>query len=568
MATTDWSLNWFDRRSSFIEECNAARNALIDDLADGAATQQRVLDDIYRVCGPSQSWQQSGYSDAIRRGATFREIVPIRTYADFEPLIDSEVHTKGGVLSTSPVRRWLKTSGTTGKPKRIPYTDHWMTAYRVPAMKAMWGTFLLNCPELLAHPYATFDTQTVREVPGDHIFGVPYQGISNRNPPLGASDWTPPWYEAPWYIPSLPSDHLTKMYYRLRWLVTKDVRFLTAINPSTILSILDSLRLFASVLVKEIADGSVAGINMVAPDPEAARRLEKILGRSTYSLNDVWPNLMHYSTWASAAARLYDAQMLHALPCAKRLPFMSCGTEGVVTIPLDGSQLGQPLAVDQAWFEFIPAEDEPNEYLSGKRRADTLLYDELDVGKEYHVIMSQLNGLTRLYTGDIFSVEKIEAGVPYIYFTRRHGVYHSFTGEKLTEVEVVSAIERGLAQFGAPLGLFLCGARWGSPPGYSIAIELHLPRKLDVTEIATAIDLHLQHISIEYASKRESGRLDGIQVALIQHQAIAKYVESKRNPGNTTQYKYKPFHKDTSFLDELVRDNNIIQGEMHGVSVT
>lgn len=45
-------------------------------------------------------------------------------YNDFTEQIDRETRTKGGILSCSPVLRWLKTSGTTGTPSasRTPCT--------------------------------------------------------------------------------------------------------------------------------------------------------------------------------------------------------------------------------------------------------------------------------------------------------------------------------------------------------------------------------------------------------------------------------------------------------------
>jgi len=408
----EWSLRWFASRAAFLDECNSAREMFLRALASPGNAQKSFMDDLYNICGTSQSWQREKYLDRIKNGANFREIVPIRPYADFEGLIDEEIHAKGGVLSNSPVCRWLKTSGTTGRPKRIPYTLHWMTKYRVPAMRAMWGTFLNQCPELLAHPHATFDTQTVRESASQYVLGVPYQGISNRNPPLSGGDWVPPWYDAPWYVPTIPTDHLTKMYFRLRFLVSHDVRFLTAINPSTIVSLFDSIGLFADTLLRELSDGTIGGAKISNAEPETARRLEKIFSRASYSLNDIWPNLTCYSTWASAAAKLYGAQIEQILPLARRVPFMSCGTEAVVTIPLDDSQESQPLAINQGFYEFLPAEEDPEAYLNGEKRSKTLLFDQLDSGKEYQIIISQANGMIRLYTGDVFLYIKVAAEYP------------------------------------------------------------------------------------------------------------------------------------------------------------
>jgi len=113
------------------------------------------------------------------------------------------------------------------------------------------------------------------------------------------------------------------------------------------------------------------------------------------------------------------------------------------------------------------------------------------------------------------------------------------------------AIERGLAELGGKLALFLCGARWASPPGYLIVIEQQQPIDFTASALAAAIDRHLQLISVEYASKRESGRLASIEVIIAKKNEISKYVESLRVSTNTNQHKYKPFYKDISFVDGL-----------------
>ncbi|WP_444875814.1 hypothetical protein [Streptomyces turgidiscabies] len=62
----------------------------------------------------------------------------------------------------------------------------------------------------------------------------------------------------------------------------------------------------------------------------------------------------------------------------------------------------------------------------------------------------------------------------------------------------------------------------------------------------------LATINIEYAAKRTSGRLGPLEFHTVGHDTIAAYTESRRQRGNTTQYKYSPFQKDTDFVADLV----------------
>jgi hypothetical protein len=54
---------------------------------------------------------------------------------------------------------------------------------------------------------------------------------------LNDGDWNPPWYEAPWFVPDVPHSHEARMYHRIRQLLGKQLRYIAAINPSTLISL-------------------------------------------------------------------------------------------------------------------------------------------------------------------------------------------------------------------------------------------------------------------------------------------------------------------------------------------
>jgi hypothetical protein len=475
-------------------------------------------------------------------------VLPIMRYDDFVPEIERETRTKGGTLTCSPVLRWLKTSGTTGVPKLVPYTLHWLLTYRIPAMKAMWGTYLEYHPELLDHPYATLDTQTVREDVFDFVHGIGHQAVSNRHPQINSRDWNPPWYESPWFGPGVPSAHEGRMYHRIRHLVGRDLHYISAINPSTLISLRDLLAAHGTDLVRDLREGTLEGRPYTEPDERAARHLEEVLRKPDFSLKDVWPSLTLYTCWLSASAGLYAAKLDAVFPGVDKLPFMSCGTEGVTTIPVDDSPHSQPLAVGQAYFEFVPADVPLGELVDRGEPVHTLLFDEVEPGRDYHLIMTQGNGLYRLWTGDIYRVDRIVDGTPWVHFVHRDGIFHSFTGEKITESQVTEAIRRGLAASGLGTGLYMCGPRWAEPPYYIVVAEAPEPSPRLDQALSADVDSALHEINIEYASKRDSGRLGALEVVTVPHDALTTYIESRRQAGNATQYKYKPFQQDIDFV--------------------
>lgn len=546
-----WLKHWYDRREPFAAECRRARDELLVDLKQPALAQQRVLADVIDMSAGSVHWKERGYDVLADDPGRFRSVLPVMRYDDFVPEIRNETRTKGGTLTCSPVLRWLKTSGTTGDPKLVPYTLHWLLTYRIPAMKAMWGTYLEYHPELLAHPYATLDTQTVREDVYDFVHGIGHQAISNRHPKVNSRDWNPPWYESPWFGPGVPSSHEGRMYHRIRHLVAQDLHYISSINPSTLISLRDILAERADQLVGDLRAGTLEGRPYTEPDEQAACRLAEVLRRPDFTLKDVWPSLTLYTCWLSASASLYAAKLDAVFPGVAKLPFMSCGTEGVTTIPVDDSLHSQPLAVSQAYFEFVPAEVPLGELVESGEQVETLLFDEVEAGRDYHLIMTQGNGLYRLWTGDVYHVDRIVDGTPWVHFVHRDGIFHSFTGEKLTESQVAGAIQRGLRSQGIDVGLYMCGPRWAEPPYYQLVAEVPEPSEQLDRALSAAVDAALHEINIEYASKRDSGRLGALEAATVRQDAIAAYVESRRQGSNTTQYKYRPFQRDVDFVTAL-----------------
>ncbi|ERH58044.1 MULTISPECIES: GH3 family acyl-acid amido synthetase [Pseudomonas] len=540
-----WIGHWQRGVPTFKAECAQAQANYLERLDKPLKTQEHVLEDIIHVCQKSLFWKENGFQVSHCNGRITRTNIPVMTYEGFRDILVREGQQKGGILSCSPVVRWLKTSGTTGQSKRIPYTLHWIRQYRVPAIKAMWGFFAHDYPALHANPWATLDTQTVRDPSNEYVEGLPYQAISNRHPQIGSGDWNPPWYEAPWFTPTPDASHEQKMYARLLWTLGEDVRLLTAINPSTLLSLHHCLLENRERLLRDLHDGAHAGSLMRAGDPAAAHRLESVLARDGVSLPDVWPGLERFSCWTAASAKLYKPQLERIMGQAKVLPFMSCGTEGVVTLPVDDDQDSQPLAVDQAFFEFIPVSVDMDALIRDQVQPQTVSLDQLKEGDEYHLVMWQGNGMVRMYTGDIYRVHGYYRGVPRISFSRRNGVMHSFTGEKITETQLHEAVQ----MCGIPnAGLYLCAPVWNETPYYAVAIEAAGAPCGESERLSQLLDGHLQAINIEYESKRSSKRLGQIKVITVPGNAISMAIEQEKAARKTLQIKYKPFQPDLSLL--------------------
>lgn len=547
------SPRWRISVETFRKTCHEQQNIFIQDCLSPRIVQQNILEKLIQLTKNTAFGQEYGMQSIHSLNDYCRQ-VPIRSYDKYVPWLEQEITQHGGVLTNSKVIRWLKTSGTTGMPKKIPYTEHWMSQYRVPAMYAMWGTYLQYCPTMLHHPCAVLDMQSTREPVREFLNGIPYQSITNRHPPLNEFDWQPPWYHAPWYLPDPANDYDTKMYTRLRYLLTQDVRMITAVNPSTLISLHYHLNKNLAKLIEDIYNGELNSLKITEPDPKSAKWLERLATRDHYHFKDIWPNLSLISCWTAASAKLYQTQIKQLFPEVKIIPFMTCGTEGVVTLPVDDHSCTGPLAINQAIFEFLPTSVDFDKIIHAGFYQDTLRFNELELDREYYLIMSQLNGLYRYATGDVYKVIDFYHDVPRIEFVRRQGTYHSFTGEKLTEAQIILAIKSTYQIHHAELGLFICSPTWGNPPSYKLLVEMkdpdHCPERQNT--FAEKFDQALRGINTEYNSKRETNRLGPVEVILIREGTITNYLERIKAKGNAIQFKYKPLQANNDLTNELL----------------
>ncbi|MGJ5199519.1 MULTISPECIES: GH3 auxin-responsive promoter family protein [Bradyrhizobium] len=481
----------------------------------------------------------------------FRRAVPIRSYGQLRGYIDRQLARERKVLTRDDPYAFLKTSGTTGQAKLVPTTRHWRLAYRGPALYAQWGLYFrmlrLDTPKVENVLDLSWEPQTARQ----SIHGFPVYSITQRPEPLGESDWLPPWYGAPWFsCESDPDGYAERLYQRLCMQAFCDVRLIVSVNPSKIIMLAETLRQFATRLIRDVRGSASA-----AGGQDLARRLEgqlKLRGGELL-LSDLWPNLSLIVCWNSASAQLYENWLDRLVPDATRLPFSTTGTEGIVTLPVDMHRSAGPLAVTQGLYEFVPVDD-ILENVAPSESAETLTFEELEVGRCYRLVMTQANGLYRYDVGDVYRVVGWVGAVPRLEFIGRSGACSSFTGEKLTEADVFSAVSRTIESGSAGTPNFCCFPVWGTPPHYAVALEWSPKLELMQATLATRIDAALSRVNLEYADKLSSGRLAPLTIVKLVPGAFARLAEHKISGGvASAQVKHHWLQRDASGL-KILRD--------------
>lgn len=490
----------------------------------------------------------------VRTMADWKKAMPIRCYPEYKPYIDKLVDGDTNVLTRSEPYALLRTSGSTGIPKLIPTTRHWRNAYRGRALYSQWGLYFEKLGRERSLGASVLDLSWERASLSANLDSRHQYPISQRPAAVSSGDWLPPWYHESWFKGLETEDYRDSLYRKLRLLAGSDVAAIVALNPSKIIGLAELLAESAAELIEDIAQGTLHGRSRVAePNPELAERLAVAAAGSAKGLRlvDFWPGLGLTVSWNSASAGLYRHWLEDVTPGIAKLPFSSTGTEGIITIPVDEHPSAGPLAVDMGLYEFVPVPDH-DDGSDVAPDAETLNFDELEVGATYNVVISQASGLYRYDLGDRYRVVDMVGKVPRLEFAERAGFGSSFTGEKLTESDVHEAVRRACGDSFSARQLFTCVPVWGTPPGYTVVLEWTGENGLSSQSMAERIEDQLHKLNIEYAEKRRTHRLTALQLLAVRPGTFAVLEEKRRLAGaSASQLKHYWIQRNDDLLQRL-----------------
>jgi hypothetical protein len=145
---------------------------------------------------------------------------------------------------------------------------------------------------------------------------------------------------------------------------------------------------------------------------------------------------------------------------------------------------------------------------------------EVREGEEYFLILTNASGLFRYDIGDRVRVTGWWGQAPIVEFLSRDATTASMAGEKLTEQQVVLAMQRACRGETSPIINFVVAPRWEGKPWYRLYVDRRQGELR--SELARRYDEALSEINLEYASRRKDGRLGGIEVVALPEGALAR----------------------------------------------
>ncbi|MFC7883477.1 GH3 auxin-responsive promoter family protein [Streptomyces sp. NPDC057376] len=542
----------------------AERDRLIGALADLRGHQDRVLADLLAFNAGTEFGRRHGFG-RIRTVDDFREAVPVQDYAAHAPLIERMAAGEPNLLSSDAPVVFFTSSGSTGAHKKIPVTARFMHTTFLPFYYAAWAPLIEQVPGILRRPDAVLNLKhDPLGAPPTTASGRPHVGASQVDfgsrfgEPLAAEVGTgAPWATLP--VEVAPDDHLEKMYLRLRMAVQSDLRSLVGINPAMVAAVPHQLNLWWPRIVKELRDGTVGGAPRLPPAPERAAELERLAEYyGTVRPAQVWPRIEALFAWTTGMASLYLPGLREEFGVGVRaLPAPVAASEGPVGVALDRHASAGSLVPTASLYEFVPADED----LTPDVR--TLLPEELEAGRDYHVVFSHVGGFYRYAVGDVVRVVDVAGGVPRVEYAGR-GTRSDAAGERLRDAQVIRALRSALR--GTGLGLRNAACRVepgpGEVPRYRFAVSPRTPWFPAETErFGELLDAALGRESAGYAAARREGRLGPAVPQLLDASAFDRDWHASVAAGvRPTQVKDRLFRQDEALWQRLTR-TNAVRGE-------
>ncbi|XP_022106476.1 GH3 domain-containing protein-like [Acanthaster planci] len=382
------------------------------------------------------------YLRGIQSLQDFRDKHPLTKYDHYQDYFQRLADGEKNACVATDIHRFGISSGTTGKGKLIPYVFS--------NSVAMLGLAIF--------------TLVVKSSPVKRVVGLycrPTPRFSNTGLPIAPATFIPDklssrillsvFQNSPTSTFQISTDFEATYVHLLFGLTDKNIDLFFAPFASQVYRALKMLEEKQDMVLEDLSVGRInPSLNLdeeirrslnaaLKPNParanelraEFARGFEGILGR-------IWPHLTALMTVDISG---YMKKLHAKYTKGTRLFSFAYGcTEGMMAynLWLDGEPQRYVLLPNEVLTEFIPEE------FSDEENPETLLLDEIEVGKRYEVVITSKAGFYRYRMGDVVEVAGSHENCPVIQMKYRTGELFNLRSEKVDRLVVGTAIQETL----------------------------------------------------------------------------------------------------------------------------
>ena len=532
----------------YIAEGIRALELLEDSGRRGRSISMETLMRLIRANEDTEYGKKYHFRD-IRSYADYAGMVPFSVYEDYEPYIERMLCLgQKNLITADEIVYYAHTSGTSGASKMIPCTRNALDILFTMVFQRVFGLYELSCRSRGGTGMPDCKGINLMESRiGYTPYGVAHGAVSET---LNRPEDTPFYNILPeeMIYPGAEFDrrHL-KMLFALR---ERNLSFLMSTFSPTLYDMIIYIRQHWRTLCDDIETGKISAD--AAVDPQLRKRLEAKLIPDRERASEIrtvmekhengafvpllWPDLKRIATVGTATFAPFIDQLRPVMGRETAVDYLGyvC-SEATVAVPLREDDPACMLLPFGGFYEFIPVEE--------GAAADPLLMNQLETGKEYELVVTNLSGFYRYRLGDVIRVTGYHHECPMIVFSYRKNQLISMYGEKVTETVLRSAVKAMEKESGTEILEYSVYADTGTVPGhYTVLMESSREITPDAWPFYSEIlNRRLCEIHDSYRKKIDGKIMLPLEVKFVQPQTYALYRDLKVM-GGASPNQIKPLH--------------------------
>ncbi len=463
--------------------------------------------------------------------------VPVTDYDTYAPYIELTTRIgESGIFLSEDIEGYTVTSGSTGVPKKIPYTSSQFSSLQRltdEIENSQGSTYLLMQSK-------SPDEKTDNKKLADPISGILLQSIGDN---IRFSS-----YSLSNKRSSITSPR--ELVFSENIIISENSRLLYALLDAEVRMIYAPFlwRVFLALKKLEEDPGYIiSDLKRLAADNEVDMTeriddVERILkeGFDSPVIPKIWPNLTKIVAGSSGDFRIYGDNIKRY---TGQIPIEGyyVSSEGIHGIHA-GHGKGYRLLCDENYYEFLKDDDE------------AISSSDVVPGEKYRLIVTNRCGFYRYALGDVVEVLSVENGIPIIDVLYRKGDELKLPdGDAVVTPDIIYMTVKRLAEKSGNIIFDYCYALSEDEDN----IELFLETEPDDT-FADEADRMLEEYSLEYREARLNGKIKALRCFFLMPQTHEAYAEvvayrQKTTPDQIKPVRYLDSPAKRRFFEKLIR---------------
>lgn len=443
----------------------------------------------------------------------FKQTVPVHEYEDLKPYIDRIMNGEQNILWNTPVYWFAKSSGTTSnKSKFIPMTDESLEDCHFKAAKdvlTMYYNFNPNSELLTGKGLVIGGSHTINQLNTEVQYGD-LSAVLLQNSPFWGH-----WIRTPDLSIALMDEWETKIEKLAESTIKENVTSISGVPTWTVI-------LF--------------------------RRILEITGKN--NMSEVWPSLELYMH-GGVSFTPYKEQFRKLIGKDIYYQEMYNASEGFFAAQERPGDDGMLLFLDHGiFYEFMPV----SEY--GKKEPETIGLEDVEIGKNYALIISTNGGLWRYQLGDTIQFTSLN---PFrIKVSGRLKHFINAFGEEVIIDNSDRAIAIASEKTGAIVNDYTAAPAYFSDTSngaHEWLIEFE-KEPIDLNLFTDELDKALKSINSDYEAKRYKDMALRKPIVHIMKKGIfTEWLRSKGKLGG--QHKVPRLSNERTLLEEILKLNSV-----------